>query len=159
MTFLKEHHHTLLVTLFLIGALFVAGSFEARLPDSAIAATTPGSQSTVLSFEKGVCSGGEENESCTTPHLDVIYTGELRTPNGNLTASDTKLKPGDQVSLKIIENASFFAAGGSYDSPPAPWIGGVGSGECKGVAEYTIWTQPDQAGEEQYCMFVDKPAV
>ena len=121
MTFFKEHHHTLLVTLFLIGALLVAGSFEARLPDSAIAATTPGSQSVQKNAVWRFDSQGQLNDAAMT---QVNYTGEVRDKNtGALITSDTKLKPGDQVTLDIFANSSYFTTGLWLDSPPAPWVG------------------------------------
>ena len=113
MNLIKEHHHTLLVTLFLLGALLVAGSFEARLPDTATAASTPGQQS--------VTKSAIWNSSSAGVHNNVIYTGEIRR-GGALIKSDDVLKPGDKLSVKFVENASFFLDGSFNDSPPSPCI-------------------------------------
>ena len=82
MQIFKEHHHTLLVTLFLIGALLVAGSFEARFPDTATAASTPGQQS--------VTKTAIWNSNTAGVHNTVIYTGEVRR-GGALVKSDDVL--------------------------------------------------------------------
>lgn len=123
MNLIREHHHTLLVTLFLIGTLLVAGSFEARLPDSAIAATTPGQQSANESSQFVV--------DCTSPGCSlfaesistVTYTGEVRRKDtGALLVSSDKLKPGDQVDLTVFMNGGYNNLGNWGDSPPMPWV-------------------------------------
>ena len=121
MNLIKEHHHALLVTLFLIGALFVAGSFGAYLPDFAEAVSTPGQQSVqknaVWNFNYG-----QPDSYDAAAMTQVTYTGEVRDKStGALLTSNTKFKPGDQVTLDIIANASYFVTGAWNDSPPAPW--------------------------------------
>lgn len=121
----KEHHHTLLVTLFLIGVLLVAGSFEARLPDVATAATTLGQQSALVSTQWYVTHQYSAYGAFTTGlnrNLSVTFTGEIR-KGGNLITSDTVLRLGDTVSLTLIETASYVAIGSAWDTPPALWAG------------------------------------
>ena len=123
MPFLKEHHHTLLVTLFLIGALLVAGSFEARLPDSAIAASTPGQQSAQRDAVYYYNLGQPDTHNIAAI-VKVNYTGEVREQNsGTLIKSDTKLKPEDKVTFELIAEGSYLMTGSWVDSPPAPWVG------------------------------------
>ncbi|MDP3934999.1 MAG: hypothetical protein Q8Q46_02180, partial [Candidatus Giovannonibacteria bacterium] len=127
MQIFKEHHHTLLVTLFLIGALFVAGSFEARLPDTVIAASTPGQQVATLSASWGQEWVGQVVRYDLDRFLSVNFIGETRTADGNLTTTATVLKPGDTISFKLTENASYFVTGGMFGSPPAPWVANYNS--------------------------------
>src|SRR3989338_2134974 len=111
---LKEHGHKFLVILFLIGALFV------HLPDSAIAATTPGQQSTSMSFNLNRCNIW--SSKCTTAYMTALYSGETRTSDGNLITTGTVLQHGDNIRLTITENVFYTAAGGYYDTPPSFWL-------------------------------------
>ncbi|KKT42411.1 hypothetical protein A3E06_00025 [Candidatus Giovannonibacteria bacterium RIFCSPHIGHO2_12_FULL_44_42] len=125
----QEHHHKLLTVLLLLGTLLILGSFSSESPKPAIAASTPGEQSVSRTSPQILdhyfaLRGSRYVEM--TRILTVISTGDVR-KDGLLTTSGTVLQTGDQITLDITDNASYFSSGQASDSPPSSWVSGMPS--------------------------------
>ncbi len=120
---IKESGRIFLLAIFLIGAILIVSSLGANHPPQfAIASSTSGEQTvirtgpdTVYKFQGGYTA------SSLSRMITVISTGEVR-KDGLLTTSGTILKKGDQITLDVTDNASYFLAGEVLDSPPSPWV-------------------------------------
>ena len=182
--------------LVIFGVFLVALSFSTDVTFDGIVygASTQGSQSVSLThqteqcisksgqvsgtiYARGIdCSNPGDYDRKSTALTTVIYDGEVR-KGGILIQSSDVLNDGDTLTVKLIENASYFATGGSFDSPPAFWVDALNSGahatfyhdvcvpgfNSGYINTYKLWESQKEFPEENndgfYFVFIKKPSV
>ncbi|MBI2023836.1 PKD domain-containing protein [Candidatus Giovannonibacteria bacterium] len=132
---LRRHKHIFLKFLFLAGIFLLASSFENKFSEETKAASTPGQQTSgniLVSWVKPVSTYWGTPVSImldvyriNSGNTTVIYTGEVSRQSGALVQASDVLNPGDVVTLKLIETASYFETGTVTDTPSSPWVDNV----------------------------------